>query len=73
MAQESFHEVIGFDFDGIVVSAPVIEPNQATFLSFGSSIQTPLGHQEALAKTIAAALDSGPLPVPLAAGKVRSK
>lgn len=73
MAQESFHEVIGFDFDGIVVSAPVIEPNQATFLSFGSSIQTLLGHQETVAKTIAAALDSGPLSVALAAEEVRSK
>ena len=34
VARENFHKVLGIDFDGKVVSAPVIQPTQSSFTSF---------------------------------------
>lgn len=34
VAQQNFHQMLGIDFDGTVVSAPVIQPTQSSFSSF---------------------------------------
>ncbi len=34
VAKENFHRILGIEFDGVVVSAPIIQPAQATFTSF---------------------------------------
>jgi hypothetical protein len=34
VAQENFHLVLGIDFRGLVVSAPIIQPTQSSFTSF---------------------------------------
>jgi hypothetical protein len=34
VAHENFHELLGIDFDGTVVSAPIIQPSQSSFSSF---------------------------------------
>jgi hypothetical protein len=34
VAQENFHQLLGIDFDGTVVSAPIIQPSQSSFSSF---------------------------------------
>lgn len=68
MARPYFHELVGFDFDGVVLSAPITEPSQSTFSSFGSSIQLGGSFSSATARTLAAALTSGPLRVPLSVG-----
>ena len=36
--RENFHALVAFDLGGSVVSAPVIEPTQSSFSSFGGSI-----------------------------------
>jgi preprotein translocase subunit SecD len=33
-AEENFHKLLGIDFDGMVVSAPLIQPTQSSFSSF---------------------------------------
>ncbi len=38
VAEENFHALVAFDLGGSVVSAPVIEPTQSSFSSFGGSI-----------------------------------
>ena len=34
VAHENFHQLLGIDFDGVVVSAPIIQPTQSVFSSF---------------------------------------
>jgi preprotein translocase subunit SecD len=34
VARENFHQVIGIDFNGVVVSAPIMQPAQSSFSSF---------------------------------------
>ena len=34
VAQQNFHQMLGIDFDGTVVSAAVIQPTQSSFSSF---------------------------------------
>jgi preprotein translocase subunit SecD len=34
VAEENFHKVLGIDFEGKVVSAPLIQPTQSSFSSF---------------------------------------
>lgn len=35
VAEENFHKLLGIDFHGRVVSAPLIQPSQSSFTSFG--------------------------------------
>jgi preprotein translocase subunit SecD len=51
VAQENFHEVLSIDFDGRVVSAPIIQPTQSSFTSFNGEgeISGNLTKAEALA------------------------
>jgi preprotein translocase subunit SecD len=34
VAEENFHQFLGIDFHGVVVSAPIIQPSQSSFSSF---------------------------------------
>ena len=51
VAEENFHKVLGIDFDGKVVSAPIIQPTQSNFSSFNGhgEISGNLTRAEALA------------------------
>ncbi len=35
VAEASFHQLLAVDLDGVVVSAPIIQPTQSSFTSFG--------------------------------------
>ena len=66
VAQRYFHQLLAMVVDGRVLSAPLTEPNQATFASFGGRVQVSGTFGRATAEHLAADLDSGPLPSPLA-------
>ena len=65
LAQRYFHEIIGIDFDGQLVSAPLTEPTQSEFASFAGRVQISGDFDKRSAEELAANLDSGPLAVPL--------
>jgi len=56
LAQQQFHAFIAIDLDGHVLSAPVIEPTQASFSSFGGEFQISGGFTEAQANAAATAI-----------------
>jgi len=64
-AEQSFHAFLGFDLDGQVLSAPLIQPGQTAFTSFGAQIQLSANFTGTEAKSLAAVLGSGPMPVRL--------
>lgn len=66
MAARYFHQVIGFDLDGVVETAPITLPNSPTFVSFGDAVEVSGAFDAVSAKWLAAVLDSGALRVPLA-------
>jgi preprotein translocase subunit SecD len=55
VAEENFHKILSIDFDGRVVSAPIIQPTQSSFSSFGGrgEISGNLTKAEALALAMA--------------------
>lgn len=68
MAQKYFHAMIAIDLDGVIQSAPIIEPTQTSFSSFLSGGGTPTisgDFGEGSAKSLALALQYGALPVRL--------
>lgn len=65
LAQKQFHAIIGIDLDGEVVSAPITQPTQTTFSSFDGQVSISGGFSEDFAKTLAADLNFGALPVKL--------
>jgi hypothetical protein len=65
VAYEYFHLQIAVDFDGSVVTAPLIEPSQSTYTSFDSRFEMSGFQSQSEAAAVAAALRSGPLPIPL--------
>jgi len=66
VAQENFHLLLGIELDGVVQSAPLIQPSQATFTSFGGQGTISGGNMtEADAKSLALAMEFGSLPVRL--------
>jgi len=65
MAQKYFHEVIGIELDGVVQSAPITQPTQSSFSSFGNTVQVSGNFTQASADALANALNYGSLPVPL--------
>ncbi len=69
LAQQSFHSYVAIDLDGAVISAPLIEPNSQTFVSFGARDQISGGFSKKQARQIAALLNAKPLPVPLVLSK----
>jgi len=65
IAEQSFHAYLGFDLDGQVLSAPLIQPLQTAFTSFGGQIQISANFTGTEAKGLAAVLGTGPMPVRL--------
>ena len=64
VAERYFHREIAIDLNGIIVEAPIIEPDSLTFTSFDGQMQL-LAVSKTDAYDLAAALQSGPLTVPL--------
>ena len=67
VAQASFHAELAIELDGIVQSAPLIQPNQTTFTSFAGQGQISGSFTESSAKNLALAMQFGSLPVRLVA------
>ena len=65
VAQENFHQIIAIDLDGVVVSAPLIQPTQSTFTSFQGQGQISGNLTQSEAENLARALQFGALPVRL--------
>jgi preprotein translocase subunit SecD len=68
VAHQYFHGYLGVDLNGQIVSTPVIEPTQTGYTSFDARLEISGGLTQAGAEAIAAALQSGPLPIPLQLG-----
>ena len=65
MARQNFHSYVALDLDGQqALSAPLIEPTNSSFSSFGGQMEISGTFTATTAKTIAAVLGNGPLPVP---------
>jgi preprotein translocase subunit SecD len=67
VAQKNFHLVVGVDLDGVVQSAPIIQPTQSSFSSFGGSGTISGSLTQTQANQLAQALEFGALPVRLVA------
>ena len=67
VAQQNFHAELAIELDGVVQSAPLIQPNQATFTSFAGQGQISGSFTESSAKNLALAMQFGSLPVRLVA------
>jgi preprotein translocase subunit SecD len=66
VAQKNFHQYLGIELDGIVQSAPLIQPAQSAFSSFdGNGEISGGGMTESQAKSLAIAMQFGSLPVRL--------
>jgi preprotein translocase subunit SecD len=65
VAQENFHALVGIELDGVVQSAPIIQPTQTSFSSFAGSGEISGSFTEASAKNLALAMKFGSLPVRL--------
>ncbi len=65
LAQQQFHAIIAVDLDGQVITAPNTQPGQATFTPFNGNVQISGSFTEDQAKTLAADLNFGALPVKL--------
>lgn len=67
VAQANFHQLLAIELDGVVQSAPIIQPTQSTFTSFGGTGQISGSFTEQSAKNLAIAMNFGALPVRLQA------
>lgn len=65
LAQKQFHAYIAIDLDGEVLSAPLTQPTQSTFSSFGGKVQISGNFTQSSANTLALDLNYGSLPVRL--------
>ena len=65
VASANFHQELAIELDGVIQSAPLIQPSNATFSSFGGSGQISGSFTEASAKNLAIAMEFGALPVRL--------
>lgn len=66
VAQANFHQYLALELDGVVQSAPLIQPSQATFTSFGGQGEISGGNMtQAEAQGLALAMEYGSLPVRL--------
>jgi preprotein translocase subunit SecD len=65
LTKSLFHQYLGIDLDGVVVSAPIIQPTQTSWTSFQGQVQISGSLTQASANTLAIALNYGSLPVPL--------
>jgi preprotein translocase subunit SecD len=67
VASENFHQELAIELDGVIQSAPLIQPTQTSFTSFGGQGQISGSFTEASAKNLALAMEFGSLPVRLEA------
>jgi preprotein translocase subunit SecD len=65
MTKKYFHEIIGIDLDGSVISAPVTQPGQSAWSSFNGQVEISGSFTQASANQLALDLNYGSLPVPL--------
>jgi preprotein translocase subunit SecD len=65
VAQQNFHQLVAIELDGVIQSAPIIQPTQASFSSFGGSGQISGSFTQESAKNLALAMNFGALPVRL--------
>jgi preprotein translocase subunit SecD len=65
MTKRYFHEVIAIELDGVVQSAPITQPTQALWSSFGGQVQISGHFTQQSAQSLAIALQYGSLPVAL--------
>ncbi len=66
VAQQNFHLLLGIELDGVVQSAPLIQPTQASFTSFGGQGTISGGNMtQSDAQVLAQAMEFGSLPVRL--------
>jgi len=67
VAKANFHQQLAIELDGVVQSAPLIQPTQNSFTSFAGSGQISGSFTESSAKALAIAMEFGALPVRLQA------
>jgi len=67
VAQQNFHQLVAIELDGVVQSAPLIQPTQASFSSFGGQGQISGSMTQSQAQALATAMEFGALPVRLTA------
>ncbi|HUZ10913.1 MAG TPA: protein translocase subunit SecD [Acidimicrobiales bacterium] len=65
VAQQNFHQYLAIELDGVVQSAPIIQPAQTSFSSFQGQGEISGSLTETEAKTLALAMQFGSLPVRL--------
>ena len=65
VAEANFHQLVAIELDGVIQSAPIIQPTQASFTSFDGTGQISGSFTEASAKNLAIAMEFGALPVRL--------
>jgi preprotein translocase subunit SecD len=65
VAQANFHQVLAIELDGVVQSAPIIQPNNTTFSSFQGQGEISGSLNQASAQNLALAMNFGALPVRL--------
>ncbi len=65
LAMQQFHAIIAVDLDGQVITAPITQPGQTAFSPFNGQVQISGSFGETQAKTLAADLNFGALPVKL--------
>jgi len=65
VAKANFHQLLAIELDGVIQSAPVIQPTQSTFTSFAGTGQISGSFTQSSAKTLAIAMQFGALPVRL--------
>jgi preprotein translocase subunit SecD len=65
VADANFHAMVAIELDGVIQSAPLILPSQATFTSFDGAGEISGAFTESSAKTLALAMTFGALPVRL--------
>jgi preprotein translocase subunit SecD len=65
MTERYFHEIIGIELDGVVQSAPITQPTQGTWSSFGGQVEISGDFTQQSAQSLAIALQYGSLPVGL--------
>jgi preprotein translocase subunit SecD len=67
VASENFHRLLAIELDGVVQSAPIIQPTQTSFTSFDGTGEISGSFTEGSAKNLALAMNFGALPVRLQA------
>jgi len=65
VAQKNFHQALAIELDGVIQSAPLIQPTQASFTSFAGNGEISGSFTQQGAKNLAIAMEFGALPVRL--------